>query len=81
MEKTEKKTIDAPTGDGLIQMVITFNPRTERVQVYAPLARTGLCYEMIELARDVVRRVDDESRRAALVAPPPGFDAKGAGHA
>jgi hypothetical protein len=59
-------------------MTITYDVNTDKCQLMAPLSNKGLCYTMLEMARDVVQSFHEDKRRAAaaqaIIKVPPGFD-------
>lgn len=65
-----------PQPEGCIRMVIDFNPENDGCQVSGPLLRPSICYQMLEMARDVVHGVaqQNQAKKTSLTIPPPGFD-------
>lgn len=41
--------------------VIAFNTITGQCQVQGPIGNKGMCYQMLELAKDCVRKYTDEN--------------------
>ena len=62
-----------PKDDGIIRMIIEFDPSTEGCRVHAPTQRS-LCYSMLEMARDVIFKSNGEAaKKPVLSVLPPVF--------
>jgi hypothetical protein len=55
----------------MIEMHITYDEATGNVNVNGPVHNKGLCYLMLECARDAVKDHVDNIQRVAVAVPPP----------
>ena len=55
----------------VIQLVITYRMDTDGCQVAGPLMRPGLCYAALELAKDVVKKYNEDMKKRGDILPPP----------
>jgi hypothetical protein len=60
----QKETIDIEQGN-ISTLVIEFDQRTGQVRATGPIHNKGLCYMMLETARDIVKDQTDRDARGA----------------
>lgn len=53
----------------MIELHITYNEETGNVNVNGPIANKGLCYLMLECAKDAVKDHVDRMQQLKVVAP------------
>ena len=56
----------------MIELVITLDPNTG-VQVRGPLQDMILCYGLLEMAKDAIRRNAEKAAESRIVSAPPGL--------